>query len=106
MLPGSGYAGLILAKRSDRARKGDGCHNRTRTYDPLINSQLLYQLSYVATKESDYTYRQFGLQGTAWSSPFRASDLIVAGAFSGDEGPAWFEVELPALAFQSVALLR
>jgi hypothetical protein len=36
------------------APKGDfyvqksGCRNRTRTYDPLINSQLLYQLSYAA----------------------------------------------------------
>jgi hypothetical protein len=38
-----------------------GCHNRTRTYDPLINSQLLYQLSYVAM-ESDYTYRHLGAQ--------------------------------------------
>jgi len=28
-----------------------GCRNRTRTCDPLINSQLLYQLSYAALKE-------------------------------------------------------
>lgn len=27
-----------------------GCRNRTRTCDPLINSQLLYRLSYAATR--------------------------------------------------------
>lgn len=27
-----------------------GCRSRTRTYDPLINSQLLYRLSYAATR--------------------------------------------------------
>src|SRR5579871_5422402 len=27
-----------------------GCRTRTRTWDPLINSQLLYQLSYAATR--------------------------------------------------------
>ena len=31
----------------DRKRSGNGGHSRTRTYDPLIKSQLLYQLSYV-----------------------------------------------------------
>lgn len=29
-----------------------GCRSRTRTYDPLINSQLLYLLSYAATRDT------------------------------------------------------
>ena len=28
--------------------QNSGCRSRTRTYDPLINSQLLYRLSYAA----------------------------------------------------------
>ena len=39
-----------------------GCRNRTRTYDPLINSQLLYQLSYAAVL-SIGIYLIFGCSG-------------------------------------------
>ena len=35
----------------------NGCRNKTRTYDPLINSQLLYQLSYAATMDGQLYQR-------------------------------------------------
>lgn len=46
-------------------RNSYGCRNRTRTYDPLINSQLLYRLSYAATRLS---YTQ---ESETWAENYR-----------------------------------
>lgn len=42
--------GLQWQRTANGSTEGkNGCRSRTRTYDPLINSQLLYRLSYAAT---------------------------------------------------------
>ena len=48
-LPGAGSESASLAAVSHGK---SGCRSRTRTYDPLINSQLLYLLSYAATRDT------------------------------------------------------
>lgn len=48
-VPGAGDASAPLAAVSQGK---SGCRSRTRTYDPLINSQLLYLLSYAATRDT------------------------------------------------------
>lgn len=48
---------LLLSRKGSLAFGSDlnlksGCRSRIRTYDPLINSQLLYLLSYAATRDT------------------------------------------------------
>jgi hypothetical protein len=66
----------IFVARSAEAIKGDGSRGWTRTNDPLINSQLLYRLSYSGPE----TEALDGRKGTAAYStgPLRVLEGLAA----------------------------
>jgi hypothetical protein len=55
-LAGIGPAGRAMSRQNAKGRRvvprGVGSGGRTRTYDPTVNSRLLYRLSYAGTERA------------------------------------------------------